>query len=68
MKKADINKLLDKIENYYERNEKLFMETNKETEGDVSQTEEEKREFEFLISSYGSEKASRPVHMPGYPE
>ena len=70
MKKVEMIKLLDKIEDYYERNEKLFLETvDKETEGEVSQTEEnDKKELEMLISSMGSKKASRLVHMPGYPE
>ena len=70
MKKADMNQLLEKIEDYYERNEKLFLDCSEETkQGEVSQTkEEDERELELLISSLGIETSSRPVHMPGYPE
>ena len=71
MKKADMNKVLEKIEDYYDRNEQLFLESSEEKSSETSekQTEEEdKKELEFLISSLGSQKASRPVHMPGYPE
>jgi hypothetical protein len=73
MKKADMNKLLEKIEDYYERNEQLFLDcSEKETnERELSQSqskEEDEGELELMISSLGSQKVSRPVHMPGYPE
>lgn len=71
MKKADMSKLLEKIEEYYERNEQLFLGSSEEgeeeeshREGEGSQTKE--RELELLISSLGSSR--RSVHMPGYPE
>ena len=71
MKKGAMNKLLDKIEDYYERNENLFLDcSEKIKEGEENETrgEEEERELELLISSLGGNKPSRPVHMPGYPE
>ena len=67
MKKADMNKLLEKIEDYYDRNEQLFLESSDET-SEIQTEEEDKKELELLISSLGSQKASRSVHMPGYPE
>lgn len=69
-----MNKLLEKIEDYYERNEQLFQESSEEgtNEGEMSQSqtkeEDTERELKVLISSLGSQKTSRPVHMPGYPE
>ena len=69
MKKMDMNELLEKIEDYYERNEKLFQDCCDDKEGEPSQTKEEsERELDMSISSLGSQKTSRPVHMPGYPE
>ena len=67
-----MSELLDKLEDYYERNEKLFLDCSLEESGDGEasrrEKEEEERELEMLISSLGNEKALRPVHMPGYPE
>ena len=67
-----MSELLDKLEDYYERNEQLFLDSSHEESGDGEasrrEKEEEERELELLISSLGNERGSRPVHMPGYPE
>ena len=64
-----MTKLLDKIEDYHERNEKLFQDCDGGDEREASQTgDEEEKELKFLISSLDGDCPSRPVHMPGYPE
>ena len=69
-KKGAVDKLIQKIEEFYERNEQLFQNYDVEGEeerGGVNLGEEEERELEFLISSL-DDSPSRSVHMPGYPE
>ena len=63
-KKGAMAKLLEKIEDYYERNEHLFLNSC----GAVEATEQEEKELEFLISSLDENGPTRTVHMPGYPE
>ncbi len=64
-----MNKLLEKIEDYYGRNEQLFLESSEKETNKGEQTRgEDEGELELMISSLGSQKVSRPVHMPGYPE
>ena len=72
-KKRDVEKLIEKVEEYYERSEQLFRDGCDEEEGEengggAKEAEEEGRELEFLISSLDDSGPSRAVHMPGYPE
>ena len=70
-KKGAVEKLIEKIEDYYERNEQLFRDCGEEEEekgGGAKMTKEEEKELEFLISSLDDSGPSRAVHMPGYPE
>ena len=61
-----MDKLIKKIEDYYERNEQLFVEDGGEER--LNDEGEEERELELLISSLNNDLPSSPVHMPGYPE
>ena len=65
-KKGAMDKLINKIEDYYERNEQLFVEDGVEER--LTDEGEEERELELLISSLNDDLPSSPVHMPGYPE
>ena len=70
-KKGAMSRLLEKIEEYYERNEHLFLSSDKGTEEGgvgVGVADEEEKELEHLISSLDENGPARAVHMPGYPE
>ena len=68
-KKEAMSRLLEKIEEYYDRNKHLFLSSDEgKEEGRGGMTEEEEKELESLISSLDENGPARAVHMPGYPE
>ena len=65
-KKADMSRLVQRIEEYYNHKEEEFRSGGRERDREEREEEEEERKFEFMIS--GENPGKRSVHMPGYPE